>query len=159
MSTVLMKFRAMLGDKKTVLTMQGPGMTSDIMAIVHVTTWLSALIMIAAWGNSELTKLANVNDSAIILGWVYFSFILAILAVIVLHATLVIPEDTFLFPLASAVLLTLVGFANIMGCAYLSYALSMPSPHFYGAALVIQLFVGVASGIVVTLYVTSAVYD
>lgn len=137
--------------ESTVLSVGGVKGGGGLVALLHAITWIAAMIMILAWGNSELGKVTNVTDAAKTLGNVYGWFIVAILVVVILHSMLAKKEEPFSSTLASVVLFTLVLFELSLGCAYLAY--SMSSDNFYTAAVVCHFLVCAGCAMILAFYV------
>ena len=122
-----------------------------LIGLVHLTTWIMAMVLIFTMGNSALADVPGVTDSAKTLGLLYGLGIVAILVVVVLHAMFAKKEEMFRSTMASMVLLWLVFFELSLGAAYLAY--SMSNADFYGAAIVCNLLVCGGCAMVVTFYV------
>lgn len=137
----------------TVLTMGGTTWAGFVITIVHVVTWITAMCLILLWANPTLGKINGANDSAKMLGNVYAFFIIAILVTAILHAAFARKEETFGSTLASLMLLSMVGFENSMGCAYVAYSLTLGDSNFYSAAIISQLFVSLGSSMIFAFYV------
>lgn len=130
--------------------------TGIAVAVLHACTWLTAMIMILVWANSELDKISGVtNDSPVkMLGNVYAFFILGILAMVIAHAATARKDDGVYATLTSVMLLTMVAFENTLGCAYLAFSLSTENAQdLYSAVLVSQLIVSLGSAMIVAFYV------
>ena len=121
--------------------------------LVHVATWLAAMFMILLWANPALDGVPDgvtVTNNAKNLGIAYGYFIIGILLMAVAHAALCKREEPFYASLASVVLLTLVGVENCLGCAYLAYSLTIDDEPLYVAAVTSQVFVSLASAMIVS---------
>ena len=66
----------------TVLTVGGGNYVGLAFLIIHVLTWILAMILIGAWGNNELSKINGATDAAKMLGTVYMLFIIGILVMV-----------------------------------------------------------------------------
>lgn len=147
----------------TVLT-PGSVQTSGgaIIALLHIVTWVVALLLISLWGNSALDKITEATDAAKMLGNVYAFLIIGILVMVVVHSACAIrPEkkaESWFSSLMSVLLLTLVGFENALGVAYLAYSLQLGSSNVYSAAITSQLFVCLGSSMIVAFYVNWSHY-
>ena len=119
--------------------------------LVHLTTWIVAMVLILAFGNSVVADVTGVTDSAKILGNFYGFLIIAILVVVVCHAMFAKKEEIFRSTMASVILLWLVFFELSLGCAYLAY--SMSHNNFYGLAIICHLFVCGGCAMIVAFYV------
>lgn len=119
-------------------------------SLAHAATWVTALVLIMAWGNDKL-KGATPTDEAKALGNMYGLLIIAILVVVLSHAMFAKKEEMFSSTIASVVLLWMVFFELSLGCAYLAYSLNKKD--LYGAAVVCQLLVCGGCAMIVTFYV------
>ena len=143
----------------TVLTTGGPFRSAGAVAVVHALTWVTAALMIGVWGNEEMEKVTDskgetkASDAAKMLGMVYSLFIVAILVMVLIHASCARKEEEFGSVIMSVCLLTMVAFENCLGCAYVGYSLVLGSSEFYTAAVVSQLFVCLGSAMIVAFYV------
>ena len=131
-----------------------------IVALLHVVTWVVGLLLISLWGNSELGKINGATDAAKMLGNVYAILIIGILVMVLIHSALALrdKEESGRAALASVLLLTLVGFENALGVAYLAYSLVVGNSNFYSAAIMSQLFVCLGSSMIVAFYVNWSHY-
>ena len=137
----------------TVLTVGGETRWGFVITILHVITWVTAICLISLWGNAELSKLPAASDAAKMLGTVYAAFIGGILLMAIVHASCASRDLPVPATLASVMLLTMIGFENSLGCAYVAYSLVLGNSNFYGAAIISQLFVCLGSAMIVAFYV------
>lgn len=148
------------------LTVSGGRFASIGVALVHAATWLTAIIMIGAWGNTELHA-RDANDNHVagetmrMFSWAYFICVLATPIIVVLHSAFINPGDDIISALASMVLLFIILLDNVFGAVYLGYAFTLSGSvvnvfgTLYEAAITIQIFVSLGSAMVLSFYVSS----
>ena len=146
------------------LTVSGGRFASIGVALVHAATWLTAIIMIGAWGNTELHAV-DANDNHVasetmrMFSWAYFICVLATPIIVVLHSAFINPGDDIISALASMVLLFIIFLDNVFGAVYLGYACTHSGSALVGtlyeAAITIQIFVSLGSAMVLSFYVSS----
>ena len=136
----------------TVLTSGGSGWIGAVIALIHVATWITAMVLINQWGNKRLSEIAVATATAKTLGDAYLWIILGILTLVLIHASTA-KRDEYASTLASMLLLWSLAFENSLGVAYVSYALVLGDSQFYSAAMISQLFVSLGSSMIVAFYV------
>tara|TARA_B110001450_G_C17612509_1_gene477848 strand:- start:17 stop:601 length:585 start_codon:yes stop_codon:yes gene_type:complete len=147
------------GIETTVFTVGSAGTPwGAAIGVLHLLTWLSALIAIFAWGNRGLDEASSSSYSTTVsapcknLGLWYGIVPIGILVVVVFHSMFAKRQDMFLSTMASVILLWLVFFELSLGCAYLAYSMSV-NDDVYSAAMFCQIAVTGGCAMVVTFYV------
>lgn len=141
------------GMDRTVFTPGGKKWKGVVVGLLHLVTWLAAMILVLAGAQTELNKHHEATEHAKTLTWMYGFLVIGIIATIVAHASVARREDKFMAPLLSVVLLFLVGWTNLCGAALLGYSISLKSMTLFNMYLVSNILVALASAMVVAFYV------
>lgn len=160
----------------TVLTIGGGHRKSVPVAILHVMTWVAALLVTLIGTYAELDELSkppkvhnttNHTTNAATqdefmkppqaikeLTLAYGLAILAVLVLVLVHTALAEKDDKWLAPLISMVLLFVVIFENIIGCAVLTYTVTSGlSDRLISSAIASSGLVALGSAMIIAFYV------
>ena len=132
----------------------GGDIKSLFVLLLHVVTWLIAVILIFAWANPELAAIMPpVSPYAKTLGGVYGGVIFGIIVVVLLHSARATRSSGILEQIVAVILVTLVLLELSLGCAYVAVSATLASEAFYSAAMLSHIFVCAGCAMVLTFYI------
>lgn len=141
------------GMDRTVFTVGGKSWKGITIALVHLLTWIGAMVTALAGGQEELKKQTAATEVAKTLSWMYGFLVIGILSTVVAHASVARREDKFVAPLMSVMLLFLVGWTNLCGAALLAYSIMIGNNTLFTVYLVSNILTALGSAMVAAFYV------